>query len=233
MFMLEGIFSRAPGLPRMLVSVHIPKCGGISFEHVLRGIYGSRRLWLNYGGAAGRVRREMIPANTRCIHGHFPSDTFDGIFPDAVLVTWLRHPVERVVSNYYHFLRHPEPENPCWRALSERGLSLEAFAELEPMRNEAASFLAGKPLAAFAFVGVTERYPESLQAFGAAFGLPVPSTPPHENGNPDRSAGGYRLSEKTYEHILNLNLGDLNAYNQAVARLDLDLGRARERHLAA
>ena len=223
MISLESVFRRAAPCPnRILVSVHIPKCGGISFEHVLRRIFGDRRVWLNYGVVAGRsqARPELIPPQARCIHGHFPSDTFDDIVPTPHLVTWLRHPVERVVSNYHHFLRHADPANPCSAALHGRDLSLEAFAELEGMRNEASRYLAGKPLGAFDFVGITEKFEQSLRVFGAAFGFSVPASAPHENVNPGRRMECYPISDRVYEKILQLNLIDLQNYELAVARLE-------------
>lgn len=207
----------------MVVSVHIPKCGGISFQHVLRGIYGKRRLWLNYGAFFDRsqARYELIPQGTLCVHGHFLSDAFDELVPRPELVTWVRHPVERVVSNYYHFLRHPDPENPCWRELASRHLGLEEFAGLEGMRNEATRYLAGKPLSAFRFVGIMEHYPECLRSFGQVFGVKVPSEPPHENVNPERATDRYPISSRTYDRILSLNLRDLVLYETALASLNL------------
>lgn len=205
----------------MVVSVHIPKCGGISFQHVLRGIYGKRRLWLNYGVFSDRsqARYDLIPRGTLCVHGHFLSDAFDDLVPEPDLVTWFRHPVERVVSNYYHFLRHPDPANPCWRELVTGNLSLESFAELEPMRNEATRYLAGKPLSAFRFVGIMEHFGESLQRFGEVFDVKVPAIPPIENVNPQRATEHYPISRRTYDHILSLNLKDLILYESASSSL--------------
>lgn len=205
----------------MLISVHIPKCGGISFQHVLRKIYGKRRVWLNYGTFFDKThaRLDLIPRGTLCIHGHFLSDTFDDLVPKPDLVTWLRHPVERVVSTYYHFLRHPDPANSCCRELLEKGLTLEEFAELDLMRNEATRYLAGKPLSAFRFVGIMERFQESLKIFGENFGITVPFEPPHENLNPLRTTTDYPISSRTYERILALNHRDLPMYELGNAEL--------------
>ncbi len=214
----------------MLISVHIPKCGGITFEHVLRRMFGRRRLWLYYGADPSRDDSRpdrQIPAGTVCIHGHFPSDAFDEFVPQPDLVTWLRHPVERVVSNYHHFFRHPDPANPCCRVLLERRLSLEEFAELEPMRNEASRYLAGKPLTAFRFVGITERFSESLEAFGAAFGVATPAEPRRENANPARTTECYPISPQTHARIAALNHSDLIAYEAAAALLDRRAASAR------
>ncbi len=206
----------------MIVSVHIPKCGGISFEHVLCSIYGKKRVWRRYDALAqlGRAGTDRPPEGVRCIHGHFPSYTFDALAPDADLVTWLRHPVERVISNYHHFLRHPQPDNPCYRALRERNLSLESFAALDGMRNEATRYLGGKPAEAFKFIGIMEKYEESLERFGEIFGVSLPRKVPRENANPQRQSQTYPVTAETYARILALNLQDLRTYERAEADLD-------------
>jgi len=205
----------------MLISVHIPKCGGTSFRAILQGIY-RERLWLNYGAmfSPAEVRTDLIPRDTACIHGHFLADTFDQLVPQPRLITWLRHPVERVVSNYYHFWHHPDRRDACCRELMDRGLSLEEFAELDWMRNEATRYMANKPVEAFAFVGIMERFDESVRVFGSQFGFPVPAESPRINVNLDRVTPNYPLPERTYEHILSLNHRDLMAYELASDLID-------------
>jgi hypothetical protein len=214
----------------MIISVHIPKCGGISFQHILRSIYGNRRVWLNYGTifdqADARARCQLMPPGLRCVHGHFLSDAFDQLVPDGERVTWLRRPVERVISNYYHFLRHPDPANPCCRELWARGLSLQKFAELPMMANEMTRYLAGKPVRSFKFVGIMERYTDSLRVFGSAFGVPVPGSPPRENVNPHWKGESYPVPDWLHAHIEAINGADLVAYDAAVAELERGLARA-------
>lgn len=209
----------------VLISVHIPKCGGSSFRRILADIYGPDAIVLNYNENA-EVRGELIPAGTRCIHGHFPSTHYDRLFPGSDLVAWLRNPVERVVSNYQQFLRHPDPENPCSRELAARKLSLIEFAELELMQNEASRYFAGKPVSAFKFIGILERYQESLMVFGDALGVPLPAEFPRENVNPGRSTARYSIPDHVYERILSLNADDMATYELAAARLNVALWRA-------
>jgi hypothetical protein len=195
----------------------------MSFQRVLQRIFGRSRVWLNYTAnlAEGRPPDTAIPWRTRCIHGHFRSDAFDAAAPGADRVTWLRHPVERVVSNYHHFLRHPDWANPCCRALLEGNLPLAEFAALPAMRNETTRYLAGKPAGDFRFIGVTERFAESLQVFSAIFGVKLPRTLPHENVNPGRHTETYQISPAVRDRILELNLEDLSVYHAAALRLDL------------
>lgn len=214
----------------MLISIHIPKCAGTSFRHVLQAIYGDR-LCLNYGGIFSRDQSHpgFLPPKIDCVHGHFLADALDGLVSDPHYITWMRHPVERVVSNYHHFLRCPDARDACCRALHEHRLSLREFAELDWMRNEAMRYLATKSLADFAFIGVAERFAESLQVFAQTFGCPRPLSIPWDNVNPQRTSPTYELSPRDFNYILALNGADFAAYECAVVRLDIALQRHASR----
>ena len=201
---------------------------------MLQGLY-AERLWLNYGSIFTRsqARGELVPAGTACIHGHFFADAFDDLFPTHELISWVRDPVQRVVSNYHHFLRSPDMRDDCCRALYEQKLSLLDFAQLDWMRNETSRYFAGKSLEQFHFVGVAERFSESLHVFGERFGWPSGMRAPRENVNPARTAPDYRLSRRVHAQLLELNATDAALYEAALARLDQQLHvpakRARQR----
>ena len=204
----------------MIVSIHVPKCAGTSFRRILTEICGAR-IWFNYGTIFSReqARPELVPPGTRFIHGHFLADAFDGLFPSRRLLTWVRHPVDRLVSNYHHFLRSPDMRDDCCRALHERGLSLRQFADLEWMRNEASRYLAGKPVRDFEFVGIAERFEESVGRFCRSFGFRNPARIPRENLNPERSGGRYDIDPGDVAYIAERNAADLAWYEEAAERL--------------
>lgn len=204
----------------MIVSVHVPKCAGTSFKRVLNEICGAR-IWYNYGTIFSRdqARPELVPPGTKVIHGHFLADAFDGLFPGRRLVTWVRHPVERVVSNYHHFLRSPDMRDDCCRALHERKLDLRQFADLEWMRNEACRYLANKPVEDFQFVGITDQFNASIRHFCRVLGFRDVLRFPYENVNPDRAGERYELTAGDRAYILERNVADLAWYDAASARL--------------
>jgi|SRR5271165_1919074 len=209
----------------MIVSIHVPKCAGTSFKRVLADICGAR-IWYNYGTIFSReqARAELVPPGTNFIHGHFIADAFDDLFPRRRLVTWVRHPVERLVSNYQHFLRSPDMRDDCCRAVHERKLSLRQFADLEWMRNETGRYHAGKPVEDFAFIGITERFGESIGRFCRIFGYRDPRRIPRENLNPDRTTELYSLSPEDFAYILERNGADLAWYEQALERHEGEMG---------
>ncbi|HEY5079507.1 MAG TPA: sulfotransferase family 2 domain-containing protein [Opitutaceae bacterium] len=205
----------------MIISVHVPKTAGTSFRLVLDEICGAR-IWYNYGTifSKGQAKAELVPSGVSFIHGHFLADAFDELFPARQLVTWVRHPVERLVSNYHHFLRTPDMRDDCCRALHERKLSLREFSDLDWMKNETSRYLANKPVGDFDFIGISERFDESIHQFCEAFGFREAAGLQRENVNPDRKAERYELSQGDREHILGRNEADLEWYDQAVRRLD-------------
>jgi hypothetical protein len=198
----------------MILSVHIPKTAGVSFRRILADLY-QEDILLKYWqmtDAYGQVVSH-VPNHVRCIHGHFHPEALLPEFPDAKLVTWVRDPVERVISSYYHRLRGPDWLHPVDRELHAKKLSLVEFAALDLMRNEMARFFGGKQPKDFAFIGQTEKFESSLDDFLRQFGFgQVPA--PRENCNPLRTAERYEVDYKTREEIAALNEQDLLIYDQ-------------------
>jgi hypothetical protein len=161
--------------------------------------------------AYGRVVTS-VPPNVRCIHGHFPPDVMLPQFPDATLITWVREPVERVISSYYHRLRAPDWQHPVSRELHEKKLSLVEFAALDLMRNEIARFFGSKEPEDFAFIGLTETFEDSLARFLRQFGFAGASVIPRENCNPERRQESYSIDEGVRKEIARLNENDCLIY---------------------
>lgn len=203
----------------MLLSVHIPKTGGVSFRNMLKDHYGPGfvlRYW-EVTDAWGRVLAEGVPATATCVHGHFVADELADRFPAAELITWVRDPVERVVSSYYHRLRDPDPRNRVSRMIHDQGLGLRKFAELPEMRNEMAWFMGRKRPQDFAFIGITEHFEAAMKLFCREFGLPAQPIR-RDNCNPGRTAERYDLEPQLRARILALNQVDADIYGKCVER---------------
>jgi hypothetical protein len=89
-----------------------------------------------------------------------------------------------------------------------------------PTITIATRYLAGKAIETFDFVGIAERFDESLVLLSRAFGWATPPCGPRENANPDRITPSYPLSSADYSHLLALNQLDLKFYLTAIAQLD-------------
>jgi len=200
----------------MVLSVHIPKTGGVSIRNILKAHYGPRffTYYWELRDAYGN-RMSGVPTAPACVHGHFPADQFAGQVPKAQLVTWVRDPVERVVSSYYYRLREPDWQHPVCRELHAKQLSLIDYAALPLVRNEMTRFLGSRKPADFLFIGVMEEFEESLRRMTERLRIP-PAAPRHDNFNPDRTSPRYELDRVIRQDIAALNEADVALYEECL-----------------
>jgi hypothetical protein len=117
---------------RPVIFQHIPKTAGVSVRsvmscnfHLNEILHVPDRLWKDADFAADSAKQY------RFIHGHLHFEFVRNLLSSARVVTFLRDPVERVLSLYF-FLRKQDPDSqsdPSARFTVEeaRSLSLEAF----------------------------------------------------------------------------------------------------------
>jgi hypothetical protein len=172
---------------RLLISLHVPKTAGSSLRQTLVEWFGED-LAFHYRGVRGEAPATVAPRRGLCVHGHFNRCRGIGAlqyYPAAAqFIVFLRDPFDRFVSQwrYLHFQKRsgvlvPElDDGPSFATWFERRRGAAEVGE-DPF-----SFLAQlpRPMAAgggqpfgreFLFVGLVERYAESLAALGAALGF--------------------------------------------------------------
>ncbi len=209
----------------VLLSLHIPKTAGSTFSRLLAELFGDS-LFLQYWETTDSHGRPVadFPAATRCIHGHMLLDRQVERFPGAALATWVREPVQRLVSFYHYWQREPDWRHPLCRALHERHLSLVEFARLDGARNEMSRYFGRYGPADFSFIGIFERLPESMELFFRILNLP-PQPFGHERRNLAKTADAYALTPEEHAEITALNAADCALYRDCLAWF--------ERHRAA
>ena len=133
----------------MIVSVHIPKTGGVSFrKSVLEPVFGNRLL-SDYGDAplshdtANRNARAQsfepspeLPERYDCVHGHFLALKYVSERVPCEFAVWFRDPAQRVVSRYLYGKRKGG------RTITP-GMTIREFCEIERFQNTYAKFLWG------------------------------------------------------------------------------------------
>jgi hypothetical protein len=156
-----------------IISIHIPKTAGRTFRDILYQVYGTEQFAYfhrtNYTDLKNLSRKEQflqqLSPNQKIIHGHFRFPEIQHIYQknNCKLITWLREPVERVISNYCFFKRRIL-ENPNDENLQKRKHeTLMEYAKLEECRNLMCQFLQGVELEHFFFIGFVESYDEDIQ----------------------------------------------------------------------
>ena len=207
----------------MIFSIHIPKTAGTSFRHALTALYGDK-VALFYGAndpdthpllrvprkeIAGRLA-QLEDQGVEVLHGHYHLGAVETAVsdPGAQVWTWVRDPVERVLSHYFFIREQPlkqrfeEGENP-----SE--MELAAFAGLRRMRDVQNQYLSGADPASFAFAGITERFELGL---GLLFGEAAPTLRRRYNATSSKDA----VSDDDYARLLALNPKDARLYASAL-----------------
>lgn len=184
----------------ILIFQHLPKTGGTTLYGVLDRQYGRDSIldidvknvldpFRQFEGLSVQ-QREAI----RCVRGHMWFGLHRHLERRAVYITLIRHPVERIVSHYYHILRSPDHplheavvhSNMTLRDYVRSGLTLELAndqtRELAGAHDDNAAAACGSVTARtlelakqnirdhFVAVGLTERFDESLALFQRRLG---------------------------------------------------------------
>ena len=236
---VSGITSRTSGgseNQKLIISIHIPKTGGTTFVDVLRKC-AEEVLYLDYSQEGGlgstalfrRGKRLKAPFDSvvddlaslqgrSVIHGHFAPKKYSGRFPDAVYVTWLRDPVERVVSHYFYWQRSYLPGDARWEQVVAQKMSLEQFAQLDFTRDVYSRWFSPLGVERFAFVGIMEEYDRSLELFRRLICPDIQLDTTLRNQNPNRGGNFYDLGPELRRKILELNQRDAYVYLDGVRR---------------
>lgn len=176
-----------------LISVHTPKCGGISLLTALKRAYG-RGLHQDYGDfpADPAARMHLDPdgflrdahagghpelAGKNAVHGHFWLRKYDRL-TNAARITFLRHPVDRIISLYFYWRSVQDPEHPMVRYIAVHQPDLAGFADMEWTRTFLTRrFFRDVEPSRFDFIGFHEEMGEGIgrlsRLLGRDLAMPV------------------------------------------------------------
>jgi hypothetical protein len=178
--------------------------------------------------------------------GPFDDCIYRLVVQNPFLMTLMRNPIDRTISSFRHILR--SPENKLHREFVERGISLLDYVSLpeyaprvvnHQARQIAGSFsrndrkwatrdrgkqeilrrLSLERLEQYAFVGLTERLPESVKILSWKFGFSLPLEIPRLNTAPSPTKKE-DLSPPELEAVTAANEVDIELYALATKRFD-------------
>jgi hypothetical protein len=213
--------------------VHVPKTGGTSLLHVFRSILGPQAVSPAIGAHFDEIDVPAIAAY-RMIVGHF---RFDQIrhFPGRRLLTFLRDPVDMVLSKYYFYRASDEIHHPdialCHRhtleELLERGGMETRFLRNCYVRQFAATApaidipggadlkLAAERLASCDFVGLLAELADAMDLMSYTFAWPPVNAVPESNVTSKRKSVA-ELGRDIVRKIESQNELDRELYRYAV-----------------
>lgn len=216
----------------MIISLHLPKTAGTSFGATLEQHFG-RRLLKDYGdlpintpihernkAALQASLRETDFSDIECIHGHFLPIKFLLLANKrrVTFVTWMRNPVDRVVSHYFFWKKHYDPATApgLHRQVIEENWSLERFCLGPELKDLYCQFLWGFPLEYFDFIGISEFYDPDLAYFVTHY-LHT-QTEARKLNVGDEGERGHGVDVSLRRKIESFHANDMNVYQRALAK---------------
>jgi hypothetical protein len=203
---------------RDIVFVHIPKTAGTSLRSLFEQVGRDHTVLRDYAEAPDTTPalfklvykdKKLLdfrkhfdrPASGILLSGHFPAERYWDYFNAESFVTFVRHPVDRVISEYVHFVNHKG-----WTG------TLEEFVRKHG-RNVQARFLKHVDLDEFGFIGFSEDFEATLPALGEYLGVNLPMRRTNV-GNYATVAPALREGEKNRAMIAELNAEDMALYER-------------------
>jgi hypothetical protein len=189
--------AKAAQSDKTLIFLHLPKCGGTTLNRIIEWEYSPLRIFsidpVLYLWSYHKLNRwpESRLAKMQVLKGHMPFGIHRRLRRPFTYITFLRDPVERVISAYYfakNYLLHPKHH---W--ISK--LTLEEYVRVSPNHNVQTKYLSGREFVGdyhagdctdemlamakenlvrhFSLVGLTERFDEGLAILKINFGWQI------------------------------------------------------------
>lgn len=172
-------------MPRAIVSIHTPKAAGTTLLELLRQGFGEAAVLMDYeddpANPGSRIcldpqgwleqRPRSLPEGTRVAHGHFHASKYD-LLPEAFRFTFLRHPLENILSIYSYWRQIPPQPSSLHQYFLRQGLDVLGLAGMPLLqRLYSGTYFGGWDMGRMDFVGRHETRSEGLQKLGKMLGL--------------------------------------------------------------
>ena len=199
-----------------LYFIHIPKTAGTSFREALERSF---HVYKDYGEDSKQtspvikqylydeddlysLKKKVLEKNSFCLTGHTSMMKYISFVPIEHTVTFIRKPVEQLLSHYNHFVM-----------LHDYKGELAEFLKKPMNKNLQSRCLQGLPLGLIGYIGLTEKYDESIDIINQQYGLSLGRK--KYNVNKSRALIGNELEQHLNERFLEKNKQDIEMYEEA------------------
>lgn len=226
---------------KQICFLHIRKTAGTSVHHFLRAALPDVRTFHSDPKGFDDAQATDL-CDYGLLLGHFSFDHVKKFRSPNFLITFLRNPVERVLSSYYHMRESWPVDNPNSPISLAQRFEIEAFLQIDSHairmftsnhlcytltkdwraeRNLDTRILVSQALenlGQFAFVGFVENFTSDIKRLSHLLGCPPPPQHYHLNRTLFRRARS-ELSPRIIGLIEELNAGDIELYNQILRNI--------------
>ncbi|MBO1254759.1 sulfotransferase family 2 domain-containing protein [Alteromonas sp. 5E99-2] len=196
--------------------VHIPKTAGTSFRASFENEY---KTYNDYGGSSNFTSKEIQSCiyedkdfgafknlvkldESSWIAGHVPLEKYINFIPSSNIVTFVREPIEQIISHYNHYTQHHDFSG-----------DLGAFLDRAFAKNLQSKCLSYMPLGLIGFVGVTEYYSESLVLINKQLSLELDNS--KRNVNKNKTITANSIAKDDLKKLQANNSKDIEMYKEA------------------
>jgi hypothetical protein len=207
-----------------LFFIHIPKTAGSSFRVAAEQYFGPDATYFDYGLGSKETHPDIVKYeyelkdrylaakcfknSAKFLSGHVIYPKYGPFFNTKSVVSFVRDPAQQVRSHYEHFSR-----------LHGYKGSFESFICENRFCNMQSKALNGIWNDAIGFIGITERYNESLVVFNQYYGTDIQAL--DINKNSSKSSSAYVLNNEELALIRKMNPQDFVLYEYASKRFEL------------
>lgn len=200
-----------------LISIHIPKTAGTSLTKILKQQYPdaiellyhndlkkNEQMWKGF-------KIKLKHRGISCIHGHVPANNIlRQYYPEAKIITWMRDPIDRMISTYNFYKKMPIHHNKVHEKFITKNWSLLDLAKV--LGHETQSYFGDFKPEDFDFIGFTIHQQHSLEALSHLMNWQYTAANVYENVNPKKVA----FSDDIKEQLSDILKEEIELYNKAL-----------------
>lgn len=200
--------------------IHVPKTAGTSFRKAAEKYFGSSNVCYDYAPHSSETSDIIIESiyrqkdfldffyycvknNKRFLSGHVSANKYIDFFGCRNSVVFFRDPIQRIISEYHHFVR-----------VNGYSGDFKSFYTKPHFIDRQKKILSGVPLTVLGFVGLTEKYLDSLHQINDRYEADIPNL--ELNRGRSSTDEEYSLDPDVLDELKRLNHDDIRLYQQCV-----------------